>query len=365
MNENKIYIISYYNLRQKLAGGLRANELFKYLKKNQLNVEIVSRKQSEGYETIVSDFRLPKQIRKIFHLIFPDSSITWVLMLYFFFKNKKNITLIVTSPPHGLIYLSFLLRKNKTIKIIHDFRDPFTLNAHPQKKIIVRNYLNKKIENFLTKNADYIVFNTLEHRKIYLKKYQNIFKNDVINNGYIYENFQKRKATKELVYFGGHYSGKVVDVLIKFMTNLNLKSNKNYVLDIYGEYHPAYLENNMLFNYHGSKNRSELTSLLLDYKIGIVCYTQFYEGRGIATKFYEILGLGITPYCINPSKDLINLMKDIELGEYCYEKEMDKIEVTFFDNFIPLKFSKITADKIKKYSRNNQNNKFLKIIDNL
>lgn len=366
MKETKyIYIISYFNLKEKLAGGLRANELFKFLKTKKNNVELITRNQSEGYETIIDDFKLPSVLRKILHLVFPDSSVTWVVKLYFFFKDKKDITLIVTTPPHGLIYLSFLLRKRKTIKFIHDFRDPFTLNAHPQRRLLLRNYLNKKIENYMTNNIDHIVFNTEEHKKIFLKEYQNNFKYDVINNGYIYENFNKRNSHKELVYFGGHYSGKVIEVLVKFMTVLNEKSRKRYTLDVYGEFHPGYEENKLLFNYCGLRKRSELVNLLLDYKIGIVCYTQYFKGRGVATKFYEMLGLGITPYCINPSNDLIDLMKGLDLGGHCFEKKVEEMDVTFFNDFKPLELSHSTTDKIKEYSRDYQNSKFIEIIDNL
>ena len=89
MKKRKIYIISYFNLKEKLAGGLRANELFKFLNNNGLNVEIITREQSEGYERIIHDFKIPSILRKVFHLFFPDSSITWVLKLYFFSKTKK------------------------------------------------------------------------------------------------------------------------------------------------------------------------------------------------------------------------------------------------------------------------------------
>lgn len=361
----KVYIISYYNLKEKLAGGLRANELFKYFKKQEVDVEIITRNESEGYETIVKDYSIPVKMRKGFHLMFPDSSITWVLKLYHYFKNKKNIVLIVTTPPHGLLYLSFLLKKNKTIKFIHDFRDPFTLSAHPQKNIILRKFFNKKIEKFMTKNTDYIIFNTDEHKKIFLNKYDTDFKNKVIKNGYIYENFEGRNAENELVYFGGHYGGKITEVLFKFMNALNLKSDKNYILDIYGEYHPNYDKYKNIFKYCGLKNRLELVDLLLNYKMGIVCYTEHFKGRGIATKFYEILGLGITPYCINPSNDLLNLMNDLNFGGYCYEDNLAEMDISFFDGFIPLELNNETLDKIKEYSRENQNNLFLEVIENV
>jgi glycosyltransferase involved in cell wall biosynthesis len=365
MKKRKIYIISYFNLKEKLAGGLRANELFKFLNNNGLNVEIITRKQSEGYERIIHDFKIPNILRKVFHLVFPDSSITWVLKLYFFFKNKKDITIIVTSPPHGLIYLSLLLRNQKTIKFIHDFRDPFTLNAHPQKKIFTRKYFNKKIENFITNNVDHIVFNTADHKDMFLKEYPYIKSYSIINNGYIHENFNERNPVKELVYFGGHYSGKIVKVLINFLTTLNQKSNKKYVLDIYGEFHPGYEENNELFNYCGLRKRSELNSLLLNYKIGFVCYTEHYNGRGIATKFFEIIGMGMTPYCINPSKDLINLINEIGVGNYCFQKNIAELDHNYFDNFKSNILDEKTTKKIMIYSRNNQNKKFITLINNL
>ena len=122
IQSKKIYIISYYNLKEKLAGGLRANELFKYLKKEGIDTELVTRNESEGYETIINDYSIPILLRKIFHFIFPESSVTWVLKLYHFFKYKKDAILIVTCPPHGLLYLSYLLRSNKSLKFIHDFR---------------------------------------------------------------------------------------------------------------------------------------------------------------------------------------------------------------------------------------------------
>ena len=361
----KIYIISYYNLKEKLAGGLRANELFIFLKQKQVDVEIVTRNSSEGYETIVKDFKISKNIRKFLHLIFPDSSVTWVLKLYYFFKNKKNIVLIITSPPHGLVYLSKLLRKNKSIKCIQDFRDPFTLNAHPQKKIFLRKYFNKRIEDYMTKNIDYIIFNTDEHKRIFLDEYKNNFKHKVIRNGYIYEDFDNRIATKSLVYFGGHYGGKVVNVLLKFMKNLNELSKNQYKMDIYGEFHKDYDANNAVFNYCGMKNRSELVELLKDYKIGIVCYTEYFHGRGVATKFYEMLGLGILPYCINPSNDLKQLIKELGYGSYCYEDNFDQIDASFFENFTPIKFNEEMKMNIRRHSRDYQNNLFLEVLNDL
>ena len=367
MNQSKkVYIISYYNLAEKLAGGLRANELYKYLKSKKVDVELITRNESEGYETIIKDYSIPGFCRKFFHFIFPDSSVTWVLKLYYFFKNKKDIILIITCPPHGLLYLSYLLKNNRSIKFVHDFRDPFTLNAHPQKNILLRKYFNKKIEKFMTGITDYIVFNTDEHKKIFLNYYDNgDFKNEVIKNGYIKENFKERNSVKELVYFGGHYGGKIVKVLIEFMTELNLRSNNKYVMDVYGDYHPDYDKYNDIFNFYGKKNRSELFDLLLDYKIGIVCYSEFYEGRGIATKFYEILGLGITPYCLNPSNDLKSLMDELGFGGFCYQSKWQDMDISFFNDFKPITFNDTNLEKIRNYSRNKQNSNFLKIIDDL
>jgi hypothetical protein len=363
--QKKIYIISYYNLKEKLAGGLRANELFKYLKKERIDVELITRYESEGYETIIKDYSIPIKLRKGLHLIFPDSSITWVLKLYHFFKNKKNILLIVTTPPHGLLYLSYLLRNNNKIKFIHDFRDPFTLNAHPQRNIFLRKTFNKWIEKFMIENTDYIIFNTDEHKEIFLKNYEENFRHEVIKNGYITENFTKKNRERDLVYFGGHYSGKITEVLFEFISVLNSKTSKKHVIDIYGDFHPNYDKYKTVFNFQGKKNRSELFDILSQYKIGIVCYSEYYEGRGIATKFYEIIGLGIVPYCINPSRDLINLMEELEFGSYCYQDNLEEMDVSFFTNFKPIIQDERTLRKIRKYSRENQNSFFLKIIDDL
>jgi glycosyltransferase involved in cell wall biosynthesis len=361
----KIYIISYFNLTEKLAGGLRANELYKFLKSKRIDTYLITRKKSVGYETIVEDFEIPNKLRKLFHVIFPDSSITWVWKLFIYFKDKKNVILIVTTPPHGLIYLRYLLRDNKSIKFIHDFRDPFTLNAHPQKNIFLRKFLNKSIEKNMVHNVDHIVFNTDEHRKLFIKEYGDGFRSSVIKNGYIHSDFSKRISKKELVYFGGHYSGKVVDVLLKFITMLNVKASTKYVLDVYGEYHQDYDIYNEVFNYCGLKKRAELANILLDYKIGIVCYTEYFNGRGIATKFYEILGLGITPYCINPSNDLINLLEELDLGGYCFIQDIENLDITFFEDFEPAAFNDDMLIKIKKYSRDYQNNLFVDVINNL
>jgi hypothetical protein len=323
-----------------------------------VDVELITRVESEGYETLISDYSLHKYIRNLLHFLFPDSSITWCLKVYNFVKKKKCIT-IITSPPHGLIYLSVFLSRIKNIKVIHDFRDPFTTNAHPSKNIYPRKILNEKIEKVLVKSDVRIIFNTLEHSKIFLHKHGANFHFNVVNNGYIYEDISERKRTKKMVYFGGHYGGTVSKVLVNFVKSIN--ENEKMELDIYGEFDSIYLDAKNI-NYLGMKNRAELKELLLDYEIGLVCYSNHFEGRGVSTKFYEILGLGLVPFCINPSNDLLNILKDLGFGGYTYESDLSK-SYKSLKEITAIKLDKEDLKKIRNYSRNNQNNKFLEIIN--
>jgi hypothetical protein len=162
-----------------------------------------------------------------------------------------------------------------------------------------------------------------------------------------------------MVYFGGHYGGTVSKVLVNFVESSN--ENEKMELDIYGEFDSIYLDAKNI-NYLGMKNSAVLKELLLDYEIGLVCYSNHFEGRGVSTKFYEILGLGLVPFCINPSNDLLNILKDLGFGGYTYESELTK-SYKSLKEITAIKLDKEDLKKIRNYSRNNQNKKFLEIIN--
>ena len=58
-------------------------------------------------------------------------------------------------------------------------------------------------------------------------------------------------------------------------------------------------------------------------------------------------------------------MEQLDIGDYCYADDLEKINVNFFDDFKPLDINDNMIQKIKKYSRENQNSLFMNVINKL
>ncbi len=352
-----LHIISYSNYKESLVGSLRSYRLYDYLIKKDRDVRFYTRNSFFDFETEVKELKIPSLIRKALNFIFLDVSFLWVIKVFKEIRRKDQDGIVyISCPPHGLLFLSFLINKTSKVKLITDFRDPFTLNDYYVKKGI-RLKLNSWVEKRVLENSSHVVFNTNGHRKLYLEKFPNVNMNStVINNGYIEENFENEKPN-EIIYFGGHYKGEACKGLIEFAKKEQLKSK----IVVYGEFHQLYLDNDDLFSYKGLIGRDELWVEASKYKYGI-CYLslKFSKGASIATKLFEMLGMGICPICINPNNETKDVIKNVGFG-ICYRPEGN-------DNLWDEKnliLDSETKESIRVYKRENQYKKFDNIIDEI
>ncbi|MFQ5728833.1 MAG: glycosyltransferase [Waddliaceae bacterium] len=138
---------------------------------------------------------------------FPDKEIGWLPFAIFQgcrIVRKTDVTcLLSTSPPHSNHIITTLLKKLTGVKLVVDFRDPWSRSVWKDQRSTLYKRFRNKIERYLEKwvvsNADKVIFVTSELKNDFIKCYPNLpsSKFHVFTNGYDPEN--KITDTKRIV----------------------------------------------------------------------------------------------------------------------------------------------------------------------
>jgi glycosyltransferase involved in cell wall biosynthesis len=143
-----------------------------------------------------SDQNLAKKIIKKLYSFFeqafiiPDNKISWIPLAIFkgyqLVKKEKIDVIFSTSPPHSTQIIGFVLKKLTDKPWCEDYRDEWVGNPYFTPKFRFRMRIEQFLESLFLNNSDYIIVNTNNSKKNFLKRYQNNIKKRffTITNGY-------------------------------------------------------------------------------------------------------------------------------------------------------------------------------------
>lgn len=155
------------------------------------NTEIIRTKSYIPFKffSFLKRIKLYRLFWFFFYPIFWESSVLWSIFSYKRAKKtifENNIKLVyTTSGPFSSMILGFLLKRNLKIKWVADLRDPFTEAYFWDFPSKIHWYLGRFFERYFFNKPDYLIVNTEEVKKLYLKR-KLVSKNKikVINNGF-------------------------------------------------------------------------------------------------------------------------------------------------------------------------------------
>lgn len=348
--------------------------------------------RTKAYEPSEMDGILKIPFKILSKIMIPDSARIW------FEKSKEtalniikeeNIKIIyTTSAPYSDHLLGlYIKRKMPQIKWIADFRDEWTNNPYtldnPHNKI--RTNIEKKLENFVLKEADYLITNTPVMRENFLKisglSGENFF---VIPNGYDEEdfynmNFDKPKNEKfTMVYTGALYGRRKPDNFFSAIKNLKEKGliDENKIIV------------RLIGNYHKDKLQAQIDSLNLTNQIEIIGYVPhniciehqlsadaliLIEGSGIGAnafytgKIFEYMNTKRPVIAILPEGVATDLVLESKIGLVANTDdvlEIEKIILQYYEKWIAQKLDFNPDWKtIEKYERKKLTESLANIFD--
>jgi len=204
------------------------------------------------------------------YLSLPDKFSSWIP--YAYILGKKLIAehqpdiIWSTSPGPSANLIAHLLKKKSGIPWVADYRDPLLYLHDPAGGMI--DFVHKKVDSTVVKNADLITFATSAVADKYSSYYKSekSIKYEVINNGFEESNFHileenitqvnaENTSEKFTLYYAGalYASGRDPSLIFEAISKLKHKNVIN--------------EDNFQLVFQGSGNGAEFTELLIELDI--------------------------------------------------------------------------------------------------
>jgi len=358
-------VVTYENLSQTVVGGVRAFKFREFLRGKNKKVTLITREKSFPDDIQIGEFPIPKLIIRGINFFFVDPAFMWVIRVYQHVRKKRDFILFTTSPPHGIHLLGCLFKfaRRDDVHWIADFRDPFTDNIL-YKPFLSKRFVDKIYENIIYKYADTLVFNTDTYLVDFVKKHPGLrSKAIVIRNGFDASvNGKEKKAWTKFIYSGGNYKGLAIQGIHRFLELLS-NYNKGIRCDVIGEEFYDEDEKYYLLDYLGRVDQDRVLPIISEYVYGLIFLPKANITTGrVPQKFYDYLGAGIIPVCINPSREMKAIMKKLRIGIVIYEEsDFNKIYLNFVKRKSNIDFHR---DAIMEYSRTHQFSKLLYDLGN-
>tara|TARA_Y100000768_G_scaffold383933_1_gene366975 strand:- start:683 stop:1936 length:1254 start_codon:yes stop_codon:yes gene_type:complete len=416
MNKNNILIITneFLPYTRSLGGILRMLTLSEFLSKNNYSVHVLTsksyHKKIEGYQNILENISLhyvnnyknygkvtKKNIKSNF--TFYVLSILRVLFYNFYHSlicfgfdqariNLKKYKIqsaqiiekykikhvIISSPPFSLFLISkYLKKKNLNIKIIHDYRDSWTLrfNSNHLLKKIATKYIENNTVNFvdnITCASNDIKNKILENLSIKEKK--NII---VIFNGYInydknisIKKFQKTSTIK-IGYFGmitDNPNGyRDLNIIYK---NINKEVENKFKFFFYG---PHNIKSKKILNYKSFKFNKSIDHQSAILKMNEMDYLLLIHSEKETAS--EVLTTKLFDYIFTKKPIIVISNGETEAGQliekYKIGKNINLQHLPLSDTLLEIintdNFNQLNEMQYNYFSRENQNLKFLQILN--
>lgn len=335
-------------------------------------------------------FRIPRLLKinlKWFYM--PDENIGWLptaILAGARFIKKENISVIfATSPVYTSLLIGYFLKKKTKKPLVADFRDPWTDNAFIKYPTKIHSAIERKIENMVLSQADYVtaatdtIKNRLIKRHPYLKT-----RIATITNGFDQDDLKDLKIYHKTDRFRITFAGSIYGLLTAkpflramkelIIENSEVKEKMEAVfVGNYGK-ETAFLvdefgleENVKLVNYVPHKECLEI--MVNSQALLLLITTKSSEGEGILTgKIFEYLAarkpiLAIVP----PNGEAAKMIKSLGAGTVVSPWDFPLIKKTlakFYEKWTKGETFSTEGD-IGKYSRKSLTQQLAQIFDNV
>lgn len=285
-------LIAYSFYPDKNVGAIRPTYWSRSVKKDSsISLEVLTAKEVEedlGFKIIT----VKEQRKSIWRFLIKDKGLDWLIDLKFFFKSfdasDYDFIIITGSPFLHFTIGRFVKRKNPSIKVILDYRDPFSENPLFEDgfvKKIIKKYLEKR---FVKDVNLLITVNEASHK--YIAPWDKKTKRAVIPNGYYEKFFDDAYLPKNFEKASLVYCGKFL-----WEPTLLLQTLERNKVDFYHAGSKPVFDNSFFssenYIYKGFLNQEEIPSFLKIGEIGLVLLASGkFEST---TKIYDYIGLNM------------------------------------------------------------------------
>lgn len=337
-------------------------KMFSKKKINQVSSGIITNKNQSVLE------KLLLWVRGNFFI--PDARIGWVKPAVGFLKDylaNNDIDIVISSgPPHSLHLIAIALKEELGIKLVADFRDPWTtihyhqslrLNKRAQKKHL-------KLESQVLNNADLVVV-TSESTK---KEFQKItaVPIEVISNGYdVLEKIEVNLDTQfSIAHIGSLLTNRNPALLWKVLSELKAENrafSKDLLIKLIGVVSEDVLKSIVAFglaeNYKilGYVSHKEAIQIQHDSQVLLLVEMDSPETKSIIPgKLFEYIAANRPILAIGPDgSDIERILKETNAGVYFTytEKEKLKKQLQFYYEAYSKANLNINSHNTEQYSR--------------
>lgn len=353
-------------------------------KEDKINASFLNENKKTGITQKISIW-----IRGNFFI--PDARKYWIKpsigYLDAYIKENKIDYVISSGPPHSMHMIALGLKaKNKNLKWVADFRDPWT-NIDFYEKLMLRNFADKehhRQELSVLDNADLVlsIGEGMNH------EFKNIFKNaggieidkfKVITNGFDSDDLDGTVIIKDKKFSLAHIGTLVKDrnpeVLWKVLKTLISKNPEFEAaleiklvgkIDIYVKEQIAQFGLTAYVNKIDYLPHDEVIREQQRSKVLLLLVNNTKNAKGILTgKVFEYMASQVPIIAIGPPEgDLAHILNKTQTGlisDFKDEASLEKNLLSYFENTTPV----FNQDEINKYSRKELTKELCKLLDHL
>ena len=316
------------------------------------------------------------------NIFIPDARFLWVKPSVKFLKkyiDENNIDTIITSgPPHSLHLIGLQLKKDRNIKWLADFRDPWTTIGY-QKALKLSSYAEKKhkqLEFQVLNTADTIIVTSKTTRS----EFQAITSKpiEVITNGYDVEKVEKQVLDIKfsLAHIGSFLSERNPRILWEALQEL-INENPTFkddfqlkligaisqeVLDTLSEFHlQAYVQNLGYVSHQEALEHQRKSQVLLLIEINSEETKSIIPGKLFEYMVSErpIIAIG------QKDSDFAEIITTTNTGVFFPYHEKERLKALLLEYYHLFKNQnlKVNAIGLQQYSRKNLTEQLVKIIN--
>lgn len=318
----------------------------------------------------------------------PDARKFWIKPSIKYLNNylqKNKVDAIISSgPPHSMHLIALgVKRKNKHLKWVVDFRDPWT-NIDFYKDLMLTSFADKKhkrLEKDVVKESDAVISigKALNNELYEINNRQQKEKFNVITNGFDEDDLSKKEITKDskfsIAHIGTLVKTRNPETLWKVLQDLVTENNsfKNQL--------EIKLVGKLDIDVVNSIKKHKLDSFVnkIDYlphnlvieeqqksKINLLLVNNTPNAKGILTgKFFEYLAAGSPILAIGPTNgDLAEILNETKAGLISDFNDTVTLKNNILQLFNNQQLQR-NENAIKNYSRKKLTQKLASILDEL
>ncbi|MBE99255.1 glycosyltransferase family 4 protein [Flavobacterium coralii] len=318
------------------------------------------------------------------NLFIPDARVLWVKPSVAYLKDyiaKQGIkTVITTGPPHSLHLIGLQLKKEKGIKWVADFRDPWTtIGYHKELKLgKAAAKKHKELEHEVLNTADHVIVTSPTTKK----EFEAITTRPVtvITNGYDVENIERQTPDEKftLAHIGSFLSERNPLALWQALQELVIENEdfkQAFQLKLIGAVSAEVLTSINSSGLSGFVNNmgyvSHSTALAEQRKSQVLLLVEIDSEATkciIPGKLFEYMAAERPILAIGPNgADFAEIMKATNTGVFATYTEKDRIKDTLMEYFNKYKDGKLKANAVglQGYSRKNLTAKLAELLKQL